>query len=122
LVNICDIINRVEGKVGKDSIGTFEHWVLMALVRLKESAYGRTIHRELESRLSRDIPIGQVYVTLERLETKGFVSSALGGVTATRGGRVKRYFTITGAGEAAMNDALKAIELLGGMNATEVRA
>jgi PadR family transcriptional regulator, regulatory protein PadR len=98
--------------MGKDLLGTFEHWILMTLVRLRDNAYGRTIHQELEDRLGRAIALGQVYVTLERLETKGLVQSSLGGATATRGGRVKRYFAISDAGRAALNEASNAIDAL----------
>ena len=96
--------------MGRDVIGTFEQWVLFALVRLKEKAYGRTIHEELESRLDRHIPLGQVYVTLERLEAKGFATSTLGGSSPTRGGRAKRYFEITGAGEAGLSESMRALD------------
>ena len=98
--------------MGRDVIGTFESWVLMAVLRLGTDAYGRRIHEELETRLARQIAIGQVYVTLERMQEKGFVSSSFGGATPVRGGRVKRYFKITGVGELALRESLKAVDQL----------
>jgi PadR family transcriptional regulator len=87
-----------------DHLGEFEQLVLWALVRLGANAYGVTIRQELEKRTGRNVSIGAVYTTLERLEDKGYVSSRLGEVTPERGGKAKRYFTITGAGAQALND------------------
>jgi PadR family transcriptional regulator, regulatory protein PadR len=75
-----------------DLLGSLECVVLLALVRLGPEAYGMTVRREIEKRTGRDISIGAVYATLERLETKGFVSSFTGEPTAERGGRAKRLF------------------------------
>lgn len=88
-----------------DYLGEFEQLVLLALLRLRDNAYGMTIRRELEERAQRDVSIGAVYATLERLEEKGFVASRMGDATAERGGRAKRYFAVTGAGAEALNDS-----------------
>jgi PadR family transcriptional regulator PadR len=96
----------------REQVGAFEQLVLLALLRLKSDAYGRTIHLELQTRVGREIAIGQIYIALERLEAKGFVTSALGGATSVRGGRAKRYFEITGVGESALQEALRAIDAL----------
>jgi PadR family transcriptional regulator PadR len=88
-----------------DIIGPFEQTVLLALVRLGKDAYGRAILREIQLRLKREVSAGAVYATLERLEAKGLVSSKLAPGTAIRGGRARRYFTPTGAGIRALNDA-----------------
>ena len=58
-------------------VGSLELIVLLALVRLGENAYGMTVRREIEARTGRDISIGAVYATLERLEAKGYVRSQL---------------------------------------------
>jgi PadR family transcriptional regulator PadR len=58
-----------------DLLGSLEHIILLALVRLKDNAYGMTVRREIEERTGRNISIGAVYTTLERLEAKGYVSS-----------------------------------------------
>ncbi len=90
-------------------LGSLEHIVLLAIVQLGENAYGMTVRREIEKRTGRDLSIGATYATLERLESKGFVSSSLGEPTAERGGRAKRLFRIEGAGEDALRASQKAI-------------
>jgi DNA-binding PadR family transcriptional regulator len=60
------------------------------------------ISRELEKHRGRDVSVGSVYAALERLETKGLVSSSLGDPTPERGGKAKRYFRVTKAGLGQM--------------------
>jgi PadR family transcriptional regulator, regulatory protein PadR len=98
----------MEGQVmGKNSPGSFEQLVLMALVRLRDNAYGVTIMEELEARTGKEPSVGAVYTTLERLERKGYVKPRIGEPTPERGGRAKKYFTITAAGRKAMEGAVK---------------
>src|SRR5262245_4189038 len=94
------------------SLGSLEHIVLLALVRLKANAYGVTIRREIEARTGRNVSIGAVYTTLYRLESKGFVSSSLGEPTAERGGRAKRLFRLEADGDRALNASQHAIQRL----------
>jgi DNA-binding PadR family transcriptional regulator len=90
-------------------LGSLEHVVLLALVHLESNAYGVTVRREIEERTGRKISIGAVYTTLERLEAKGYVSSALGEPTAERGGRAKRLFHIKAEGEKVLRSSQDAI-------------
>jgi DNA-binding PadR family transcriptional regulator len=90
-------------------LGHFEHLVLLALIRLGDTAYGVTVRREIAQRTGRDVSIGAIYATLDRLETKGFVKSRVGEPTARRGGRAKRHFRITGRGVTAVNHTRKAL-------------
>ena len=90
-------------------LGSLEHIILLALVRLKANAYGMTVRREIEKRTGRDISIGAVYTTLERLEAKGYVSSFTGEPTAERGGRAKRFFRIEADGERVLSASQEAI-------------
>jgi PadR family transcriptional regulator, regulatory protein PadR len=90
-------------------LGSLEHIVLLALVRLKSNAYGMTVRREIEERTGRNISIGAVYTTLERLEAKGYVSSSLGEPTAERGGRAKRLFQIESEGEEVLQASQEVI-------------
>ena len=83
-------------------LGSLEQIVLIALMRLGSNAYGMTVRREIEQRTGRDLSIGAVYATLERLEAKGYVSSVLGEPTPERGGRAKRHFRIEANGERAL--------------------
>ena len=86
-------------------LGEFEHMVLLAILRLGESAYGVTIRAEMEERTGRDPAPGALYTTLDRLEDKGLVMSRLGDPTPQRGGRAKRYFEASAAGVEAVRHA-----------------
>ena len=92
-----------------DNLGEFEQLILVALMILRENAYGMTIHEQMEKLASgfRLVSLGAVYTTLDRLETKGYVRSWFGGSTEERGGRSKRFFEITGSGELALKNALR---------------
>lgn len=68
---------------------------MLALIRLGDDAYGVPICREIEVSSGREVKLGSVYATLERLERKGLVASRLGDPTPERGGRAKRYFEVT---------------------------
>jgi len=96
----------------RDLLGSVELMVLLALVRLREDAYGVPIVREIEERTGREVAVGSVYATLERLEQKGLVSSALGDSTPERGGRAKRYFHITALGLREVRSTRRALESL----------
>jgi DNA-binding PadR family transcriptional regulator len=83
-------------------LGSLEHIILLALVRLDGNAHGMIVRREIEERTGRNISIGAVYATLERLEAKGYVSSFTGEPTPERGGRAKRLFRVEAAGKRAL--------------------
>jgi PadR family transcriptional regulator, regulatory protein PadR len=93
----------------EEPLGSLEHIVLLAVMRLGEEAYGMTVRREIESTIGRDLSVGAVYATLVRLESKGYVKSLEGEPTAERGGRAKRYFRVTVDGQAALRDAHETI-------------
>jgi DNA-binding PadR family transcriptional regulator len=86
-----------------ESVGEFEHLVLLAILRLGDDAYGMRVRREIAERTGRDASIGAVYATLDRLEEKGLLSAALSDPTPERGGRAKKSFRLTGAGIEAVN-------------------
>jgi PadR family transcriptional regulator, regulatory protein PadR len=83
-------------------LGSLEHIILLALARLDGGAHGMIVRREIEKLTGRNISIGAVYATLERLEAKGYVSSFTGEPTAERGGRAKRLFRVEAAGNRAL--------------------
>ena len=87
-------------------LGEFEALVLMAVLQLGETAYGMTIHQELEERGGRKCSYGALYTTLDRMEQKGYVSSSVGEATPERGGRAKKYFRIQAPGQAALQQSL----------------
>jgi PadR family transcriptional regulator PadR len=95
---------------GRDYLGEFEHIVLLALLRLADQAYGVTVRQEIEFRTNREVSIGAVYATLDRLEAKRYVKSHLGDPTPERGGRSKRFFRVTAKGIAAVNRTHGALE------------
>jgi PadR family transcriptional regulator, regulatory protein PadR len=92
-----------------DSCGQFEQLVLTAILSLDDNAYGVTIHKKVgELSSPKSITLGAVYVTLDRLEDKGFLSSRLTQPTAERGGRAKRCYKVESAGEQALKDSMLA--------------
>jgi DNA-binding PadR family transcriptional regulator len=93
-------------------LGAFEQAVLLAIVRLREDAYGRAILKEVQIRLERDVAAGAVHATLKRLERKGLVSSRLGSGTPVRDGRARRFFRMQPAGLRAVNEARAAVNNL----------
>ena len=88
------------------SLGQFEQLVLTAILTLGENAYGVTICGKVEE-LSRPkrVALGPVYVTLDRLEDKGFVESWLSDPTPERGGRAKRHYRLKKIGERALHQS-----------------
>jgi PadR family transcriptional regulator, regulatory protein PadR len=82
----------------REFLGGFELLVLLALIRLGDDAYGVPIADAIEQSSGREVAIGSVYITLDRLVTKGLVSSRLGEPTSERGGRAKTYFRVTARG------------------------
>jgi DNA-binding PadR family transcriptional regulator len=89
----------------RDTLGEFEQSLLLAIVHLGHGAYGVTIRQEIEQRTGREVAIGALYTSLDRLERKGFVRSAMSAPTAERGGRSKRHFQIRAAGAEALRQA-----------------
>jgi len=93
----------------RNNLGDFELMVMLALLRLGDDAYGVPISREIEQQSGREVALGSVYATLERLEGRGLVSSHLGKPTAERGGKAKRYFRITSNGLRKARETRKAL-------------
>ncbi|HKQ03735.1 MAG TPA: PadR family transcriptional regulator [Blastocatellia bacterium] len=91
--------------MGKSHLGEFEELVLLAILRLNNDAYGVPIRQTLEEATGRPVSIGAIYITLERLEGKGYVSSRLGEATSERGGRAKRYYEVQASGIRVLNEA-----------------
>jgi PadR family transcriptional regulator PadR len=109
---------------GSHSLGEFEQIVLLAILRLDDAAYGVSIRAEIAKRTDRSVASGAMYTTLQRLEEKGLVTSRMGDPTRERGGRAKRYYTVSAAGlknlkraQNAYQSLLKGLELLGGSHA-----
>jgi PadR family transcriptional regulator, regulatory protein PadR len=90
-------------------LGEFEQLVLLAVMRLDGEAYAVPIRQEIENRTSRSVARGALYVTLDRLEEKGYLKSWLGDSTAERGGRAKRFYEVRPAGVKALEHAWTAL-------------
>jgi PadR family transcriptional regulator PadR len=90
-------------------LGDFELLVLLAILRAEGDAYGSSILKELQERSGRTVSRGALYVTLDRLEWKGYVSSRAGEATPSRGGRPRRYYTVRPTGLALLRRSLEAL-------------
>lgn len=88
----------------KSYLGDFELVVMLAVLRVGDGAYTVAIRKFVEQHTGRRSTRGAVYVTLRRLEEKGYLTSEFGEPTAERGGRPKRFYTITESGRAAVRD------------------
>ncbi|MEX1240043.1 MAG: helix-turn-helix transcriptional regulator [Cyclobacteriaceae bacterium] len=86
----------------KYPLGEFEEIVMLTVGILYKDAYGVSIKKEIETRLSRKVSVGALQTALRRLEQKGYLKSFEGEGTQERAGRPKRYFTITAYGKKAM--------------------
>ena len=86
--------------MAREFLGGFELLVMLALIRLGDEAYGVPISEAIEECSGRDVAIGSVYITLDRLERKGLVTSRLGEPTPERGGRAKTSLSHYGQGAA----------------------
>jgi DNA-binding PadR family transcriptional regulator len=90
----------------------FELVVMLAVLHLDGSGYPLTIRDEIETRTGRKVSRPAVFITLERLERHGFVTSELGGASAQRGGRPRRIFASTKAGQRAVKASLGLVDAM----------
>ena len=90
-------------------LGEFEQIVLLAILRLKDDAYAVPVREEIEGRTGRSVARGALYTALDRLEAKHFLTSKMGEPLAERGGRSRRYYTVTPAGVSALRASRHAL-------------
>lgn len=83
-------------------LGELEFIVLLVVAELDDKAYGAEIRREVSRRTGHDYSVGGVYASLQRLEEKHFLTSHESDPLPVRGGRSRRYFTVTGDGREAL--------------------
>jgi PadR family transcriptional regulator PadR len=86
----------------KFQLGEFEEVVMLTVGVLYKKAYGVSIKKEIENRLSRKVSVGALQTALKRLEKKGYLSSYAGESSQERAGRPKLYFEITAFGRKAL--------------------
>ncbi len=84
-------------------LGEFEEIVLLTVAILHGDAYGVSIKQEIETRLERSVSVSALQTALRRLEKKDYLKSSFGEATAVRGGKRKRYFSVTKIGKAALD-------------------
>jgi PadR family transcriptional regulator PadR len=100
-----------------DLLGEFEQVILLAILRLRERAYGMLIRQEIEDRTGRNVAIGAIYTTLERLEKKRYIKSTLADPTPERGGRAKRFFEVSNKGLLVLQHSQNSLNrMLDGIN------
>lgn len=85
-------------------LGEFEEVVLLAVAIRAGDAYGAAVVTEIEQQMNRPVNLGAVHSALNRLQEKGLVNSQMGGMTAERGGRRKRLYSVTTAGRRALEE------------------
>jgi DNA-binding PadR family transcriptional regulator len=93
-------------------LGEFEQVVMLAVLRVARDAYAVPVREEIERATGRDVTLGSIYKTLDRLERKGLVRSHTGAPTAERGGRRTRCYAVTPAGVRALRQSLTALRRL----------
>jgi PadR family transcriptional regulator PadR len=86
-------------------LGEFEQLILLAVLRLRDDAYGMRIRLEIKERTKRPVSLGAIYTTLERLEAKGMITSWVGDPTPERGGRAKKFFKLEASGQRALHES-----------------
>jgi len=94
------------------ALGEFEQVVLLSILRLGEDAYAVSVRDEIARCTGREVSRGSIYITLDRLETKGYLKSRLADPTPERGGRAKRYYALRPRAIEALRDSRRALVAL----------
>ncbi len=93
----------------KRSLGEFEQLVLLAILRVGDSAYAVPVINEIQAQTGRSVSHAAVYIALRRLEEKGLVVSRLAEATPERGGRGKRYYEVDPTARAMLQESRNAL-------------
>ena len=88
--------------MGRNLLGELEHLILVAILHLADRAYGAAVIDEIETRTGQELSRAVSYIALQRLERKGLISGRDGERTPERGGRPRRYFTLTELGQTRL--------------------
>lgn len=89
--------------MSEQSLGEFEELVLLVVAANNKKAYGVFILEQLGAKLNKKLNISAIHVALKRMENKGFLESSYGGITNERGGRRKKYYSITSLGKRVLD-------------------
>ena len=95
-----------------EDLGMLEQQVMLACLRQHPNAYGISIGDEIQKRTGKEYSPGSLYAAIERLEVKGYLERRVGEATASRGGRAKVYFVVTGEGRSTLDRAFNAIDAM----------
>ncbi len=95
--------------MGSGPLGDLERLVLLAVLRRGDDAYAVTVRDEIERRAGRAVTRGAIYVTLDRLARKGYLSSHMSEPIQERGGKARRLFRLEPSGRTALQESLDEI-------------
>lgn len=90
--------------MSRHQLGELEEIVMLTVGILYKDAYAVAIIDEIETRLNRKVSIGSLQTVLRRLERKGYLTSEFGEATSVRGGKRKRYFSLTALGSRTLRN------------------
>ena len=93
-------------------LGEFEYFILLSVLQLKGEAYGVTIRGQLKKIIDRDVSLGAIYSTIERLEQKGFIQSRKSEALPERGGKPKRLVKVTLLGSEELLATKKRMDIM----------
>jgi DNA-binding PadR family transcriptional regulator len=91
-------------------LGEAEQLILLAAWRVGDQATAAAIRKEVASRGGRTLTVSSIYVTLMRLQEKGYVKSGLSDPTPVRGGKAKRYFSVTEEGISILHETRRRMD------------
>ena len=89
--------------------GEFEQMVLLAVLRLGGGAYALAVLRELDRTVGRRVSRGALYKTLDRMESKGYVTWNVEPTAPDRGGHPRRLFRVAPSGVGALRESREAL-------------
>ena len=98
--------------MSRTALGEFEHYVLLALIRLGGKSHGPPVVLALEQATGRSVSPAAVFIALRRLEERGYAKSAKQEPRPGEGGRGRRVFQVTPAGQARLRQAQEVFERL----------
>ncbi len=104
------MLERMHEEESMSAIGELETMILLAILRLGDTAYGVSVRDEIDTRTGRRLTRGAIYTALRRLEAKGLVDGTLGEATPSRGGRAKRFLVVTPAGMETLRLATRNLD------------
>ena len=93
-------------------LSDFELILVLAVMRLESEAYGAEMAREIQRRTGRDVALGAIYKTLDRLEIKGYLDFEIGAPREERGGRRRKHYRPTALGRRALEQTLQDLDAM----------